>query len=111
MLSNKVKFASYLGSGAVVLPGGPVNTVAPTVTGAAKVGTVLTGATGTWTGTPAPTLTRQWRANGVDIAGATAGTYTPVSGDIGKTITLSVRGTNINGTRVVISAATAAVIP
>lgn len=107
-LSNKRKFASYVGSGAVVLPGGPGNTVAPAITGTAKVGQTLTAADGTWTGSPI--LTRGWLANGAAIPGATGATYIPVTGDIGKTITVAVTGKNANGTVTVVSAPTAAVI-
>lgn len=93
-----------------VPPNAPVNTVAPSITGTAQVGQTLTGATGTWTGTPAPTLTRQWLANDVAIVGATGATYVPVVGDVGKTIKLRVTGTNTSGSAQATSAATAAVI-
>jgi hypothetical protein len=88
----------------------PVNTVLPTITGTAKVAQVLTAVDGTWTGTPAPTKTRQWFADGVAIAGATGATYTPVAGDIGKVVTVTVTGTNTAGTDDATSAGTAAVI-
>ena len=107
-LSNKRKFASYFGSGAVVLPGGPGNTVAPSITGTAKVGKTLTAADGTWTGSPV--RTRKWLADGATIPGATGTTYVPLIGDIGKTIAVAVTGKNANGTVTVASASTAAVI-
>lgn len=88
----------------------PVNTVAPTITGTAQVGQVLTRTTGTWTGSPTPTYTQQWYANGAAISGATGTTYTPVVGDVGKTITVRVTATNANGSAQKTSAATAAVI-
>jgi hypothetical protein len=63
----------------------------PTITGTAKVGSTLTAAAGTWG--PAPvTLKYQWKANGVAITGATAGTYRPTATDLGKTVTVSVTG-------------------
>lgn len=49
-----------------------------------------------WTGNPGSgTLTYQWMADGVDIGGATASTYTPLIGNLAKS--LSVRGTVDNG--------------
>ena len=104
--TNKTKFASYFGAG--ILAGAPGNSVVPTITGTARVGQTLTGANGTWSGSP--TLTRRWFANGIAIDGATGATYVPVAADLGKTITLQVTGTNASGARTVSSAATAAVI-
>lgn len=67
---------------------GPTNTVKPTVSGSASVGSTLTVANGTWT--PAPSsYTRQWQrctSDGtgcLDIAGATGGTYGVRSADVG----------------------------
>lgn len=77
------------------LPAGtalPVNTVIPTVTGTATVGQTLTGGNGTWTGTPAPTLTRQWRRGTTDIPGATGATYVIQVADQGSQIRLAVTG-------------------
>ncbi len=62
---------------AVVDPNAPAveNTVAPSISGTAAVGQVLTAHDGTWN--PADTtLARQWKRNGVAIAGATGATYT-----------------------------------
>ncbi|MGO4596906.1 M15 family metallopeptidase [Terrabacter sp. 2RAF25] len=74
-----------------VAPGviSPVGT--PTVTGTLRVGRVLTAAPGTWS--PAATLTYQWRADGIAIAGATAHTYTLQSADRTKHLSVQVRGT------------------
>jgi hypothetical protein len=88
----------------------PANTVAPAITGTAQVGVTLTADEGTWTGIPTPTLTLQWFADGVAIAGATASTYDPVAGDIGAVITVRVTATNVRGTVSVTSAPTAAVV-
>ena len=104
--TNNSKFSSYFG--AAILPGSPTNSAVPTITGTARVGQTLTGANGTWGGSPI--FTRRWYANGIAIDGATGATYVPVAGDLGKTITLQVMGTNASGTRIVSSAATAAVI-
>lgn len=88
----------------------PRNTVLPTITGTAQVGQTLTSTPGTWTGT-GNTFTRAWFANGVVIPGATAATYVPVIGDIGKVIRVAVTNTR-NGlvSQPALSAATSAVI-
>ncbi|MDI7923398.1 hypothetical protein [Ferirhizobium litorale] len=105
---RKRRFASYLGSGVIGGIGSPNNSVLPTITGTAQVGQTLTSTTGTWTGSP--TYARQWKADGVAISDATAATYVPVIGDIGKTITVTLTATNAAGSAYVTSAATAAVI-
>jgi hypothetical protein len=87
----------------------PVNTVPPAITGTAQVGETLTVANGTWTGTPTPTITRQWMADGVAIDGETGTTYVPVEDDVGKVITVAVTGTNLMGAASVTTAATAEV--
>lgn len=88
----------------------PRNTVLPAITGTAQVGQTLTRTTGTWVGTPAPAFATQWTANGIDIGGATAATYVPISGQIGQVIRVRVTATNANGTAFVVSNPTAAVI-
>lgn len=75
----------------------PANTVAPAITGTTEVGETLTTTNGTWTGTPAPTFTRQWYRDGVAIAGATALTYVLVADDLGAMIDVVVTATNLNG--------------
>jgi len=86
----------------------PVNTVLPVITGTAQVGQTLTGTLGTFTGATA--TARQWYAAGTAIAGATAGTYVVVAGDVGKKITLKVTATNAYGYTVATSLPTATVI-
>ncbi|KQQ20682.1 hypothetical protein ASF48_08735 [Rathayibacter sp. Leaf299] len=90
--------------------GGALTAATPTVTGTAKVGSTLTANTGTWG--PAPvTFSYQWKADGVALSGATAGTYTPSSATLGKKITVTVTGskTGYTGSSRT-SAATAAVV-
>ena len=71
---------------------GPVNTVAPAVTGTPTVGQVLTCAPGTWLNSPA--FTYQWRRRGVGlITGATVATYTLAALDHGYLIECEVAGT------------------
>lgn len=111
MLSTKTRkrrVASYIGAGVVPAFGAPTNTVAPAITGTARVGQVLTGSTGTWSGTP--TYARQWYANGAAIGGATAATYAPVVSDVGKTITVAVTASEDGKSWTVVSAPTTAVI-
>jgi hypothetical protein len=93
-------------------PTAPVSTVAPTVTGGTAVGTTWTLTTGTWTGTPTPTLQRGWlRCNNpvttnftsvpagcVGISGASGSTYVSTVADAGKYLTAIVTATNSAGT-------------
>ncbi len=87
----------------VVAAAPPVNTVVPVVSGTARDGLVLSSTTGTWTGTPTITYAYQWQrcnaagASCVDIASATASTYTAVSADVGNTLRSKVTGTNAGG--------------
>ncbi|MGN7252712.1 beta strand repeat-containing protein [Arthrobacter sp. SAFR-014] len=77
---------------------GTLTAPVPGISGAVRVGSVLT-ATGAWG--PAPvTLKYQWKANGVAITGATAGTYTPSTAVLGKTLTVTVTGTKSGFTTV-----------
>lgn len=79
------------------------NTVAPAVTGTAKVGSVLTSTAGTWTGATAGRTYQWFRSNPAQpsgferITGATAATYTPVAADVGKTIRSQVQAANADG--------------
>lgn len=88
----------------------PTNSVPPSISGTAAVGSTLSRSIGTWAGDPTPTHATQWKAGGANIAGATGASYTPVTADIGKVITVAVAGTNSEGTLTVTSAATAAVV-
>jgi hypothetical protein len=73
-------------------PTAPRNLVAPTITGTAQVGVPLVADPGIWAG--AMSLSYQWEAGGVEIAGATNTTYVPVVGDVGDPITCVVTGVN-----------------
>jgi hypothetical protein len=89
-----------------------VNTVAPSISGQATVGQVLSAATGTWTGTPAPSFGYQWKdcdTNGLNCApiiAATASSYTVGSSDVGFTLMVVVTGTNPSGSTAASSAPT-----
>lgn len=105
------------GSGVVIVryfvASSPANSSAPTVSGTTTNGQTLTGAHGTWTGYPAPTLTYQWKrasaASGTyaNIPGATAINYTLTDDDINRFLKLEVTATNASGTATALSAATA----
>jgi VCBS repeat-containing protein len=74
--------------------GGPVNTVAPTISGTASVGSVLTVTdNGTWTGSYTG-FAYQWQRGGADIPGATASTYTLQNGDAGLNVACEVFALN-----------------
>jgi len=63
----------------------------PTVTGAGRVGTVLTAQAGTW---PAgTTLAYRWSVGGKVVAGATRPSYRLAAKDVGKAVTVAVTGT------------------
>jgi hypothetical protein len=93
----------------------PQNTVSPTISGATRQGETLTADPGTWSGTQPITFTYQWRrcdSNGsscANIIGATSKTYTLTSADVGNALRVAVRGTNTAGSRVAVSAPTAAI--
>ena len=82
----------------------PANQSSPSISGTATVGQTLTLNPGTWTGSPTPTLTAQWKDcdstgnNCVAITGATAATYIVTTADVGSTIEATVTATNTAGT-------------
>lgn len=92
-------------------PGSPTATAAPLVAGSAQVGAVLTVDAGGWAAAPTA-LAYQWRrcdASGgacVDIAGATASTYTVATTDSRSTLRVLVVATSAAGAGGAISAAT-----
>src|SRR5436309_428613 len=93
----------------------PVNTSFPTVSGGAAVGQVLSGGSGTWSGTQPISFAYQWQrcdtggANCLGISGATGQTYTATSTDVGSTLRVVVTGTNVVGSASAVSLATAPV--
>ncbi len=81
----------------------------PTITGTARVGSILTANTGAWT--PAPVgIAFQWKRAGINIPGATGPTYLLSAEDQGRTITVSAVGSKVGFTPVTkTSVATASV--
>ncbi len=92
--------------------GAPVATVAPVVEGVVGPGAILTATTGTWSGAPAA-FAYQWRRCNattgacVDVAGATASTYTLSAADSGSRIRVLVVATNPAGSGGALTAPTA----
>ena len=82
---------------APIIPIFPSNTIAPVISGATALGSVLTSTTGTWIGTPAPTFAYQWKRGATNITSATNSTYTLVVGDSAQNITCVVTATNTLG--------------
>ena len=94
------------------LPGAPVNTAPPSVSGTAKFNKTLTGTRGTWTVDEGEiAYADQWlRCSGTDtascvpIAGATGLTYTVQREDRGSLLRLRVTATSEGGETVAYSA-------
>jgi hypothetical protein len=95
----------------------PSNTAPPTTSGTTTVGATLTATNGSWTGSPAPTFTYQWKrcdsggANCSLIVGATASTYLLAAADQGARLRVTVTATNTGGSASADSAATSAIAP
>jgi hypothetical protein len=95
-----------------------LNTALPTVSGTYAVGSTLTGSTGTWQGTPTPTLQYQWmRCSAAadvlrcsTIIEATDLTYTVSEDDAGSWIRFRVTGGNAGATVISHSAAPASAV-
>jgi hypothetical protein len=89
----------------------PQNTAAPTISGTPKAGSTQTANDGTWSNSPT-SFTYQWQrcaSDGTgcgDINGATAKTYTPTSGDVGRTLRVIVTAVNSSGNASATSAPT-----
>ena len=91
----------------------PGNSSAPTVTGNARDGQVLTATNGGWTGTGPLTYTQQWqRCAGsacTSVAGAVAPTYTLTSADVGFTMRFVVTASGLTAWKSAVSSPTAVV--
>jgi hypothetical protein len=98
-----------------LVPGTPASAVMPTISGSAVIGQTLTASVGSWSNEPT-SYAYQWQdcdssgANCVDIAGATASTYTVSALDLGHTIRVAVTASNGGGSASATSATTAAVV-
>ena len=93
----------------------PTSSSPPTISGTATEGQALTVNSGAWTGSTPINRSYQWRrcdsaaANCVDIAAATATTYSLAAADVGHAIRVRETATNTYGQSSVDSAATAVV--
>lgn len=88
-----------------------VNKAAPTVSGVAKVGAVLTATAGAWSPTDAK-VAYQWFANGVAIPSATKSTLAVTAGLLGQAIRVRTTASKSGyATKTANSATTAAVLP
>jgi hypothetical protein len=96
------------GEPVITEPAAPINLIAPTIAGTAKVGIPLTVDGGAWAG--AMEVTYQWKADAANVSGATGASYVPVVGNVGKKITVAVTGKNDVFSTVVPTAETAAVV-
>ena len=80
----------------------PGNTVPPTTTGSATVGSTLTAEPGTWSGTPAPTFSYRWQYQDAtggwpNLPGAASSTYVIQPSDSGRLVRVNVTATNTAG--------------
>jgi hypothetical protein len=97
----------------------PVKVVDPSVIadGLLAVGATLTGSPGTWSGAQPIDFTYQWRrcdtnlSGCVDVAGATAATYTLTKDDLGKRLIFLVTATNVVDVASAQAAPTGTVLP
>ena len=89
--------------------GGTLTTAVPTLTGTTTHGSILTAVAGTW-GPGTVALTYKWFRGSNRIVGATAPTYTLVTADIGKTITVKVTGAETGFTTATVVSVPTAVI-
>ena len=93
----------------------PTNTTKPAISGTAQAGQTLTASQGSWTSDTTPTFTYQWLTcdaqgnNCANISNATNQTYAVQTGDVGKTIRMTVTAKNTSGTTSATSAQTGAV--
>lgn len=93
----------------------PTNTVAPAITGAATVGSTLTGSNGTWTGSSPIDYQTQWQrcdssgSGCASISGETASTHTVATADVGHTLRIVVTASNAGGSGQATSSPTAVI--
>ena len=95
--------SSTSGPSRKVVPGPPVSTAAPVVSGTPVDGQTLSASTGTWAGTPPFIFSYQWKSCSMltaecsDIDGATAATYTVGPLDVASSLEVEVTATGAHG--------------
>ncbi|MBT9470514.1 MAG: DUF4347 domain-containing protein [Pseudomonadota bacterium] len=82
----------------VNVPPNNLPTGAVSISGAATQGQILTASNTLADADGLGTISYQWKANGVDIGGATDSTFTPGQAQVGKTITVTANYTDTLGT-------------
>ena len=93
-----------LSAGVVRAAPGPVSNGRPLIAGTLQQGAKLTATAGSWSGSGTITYAYQWYrcdtsgAHCSSIHGSTKGTYTQVATDVGHTIALTVKATDVTGT-------------
>ncbi len=75
----------------------PLGVGSTTIHGTAKVGSTLSCDPGTFSGSPAPVVTRAWLRSGVPIAGAGGATHVVVAADAGATLACRLTASNVLG--------------
>ena len=79
------------------VPAAPANVVQPLLSGNGAIGTVVTSSTGSWTGSPSPTFTFDFKIDNASVQNGESNTYTPLIGEDTKTLTVTVTATNSQG--------------
>ena len=100
--SARASVTSWLDQKYAVLPAAtpPSNTAPPAISGRTYDGATLSASTGTWSGSTPMTFAYQWQrcdgsgGNCIDLAGATASSYTLGTSDVGSTVRVVVTATN-----------------
>jgi hypothetical protein len=89
----------------------PTIRVPPSIPGTPNVGFPITAIDAIWNNS-VTSLVYQWKSAGVNATGAGANTlsYTPVTGDLGNTLTITVTATNSGGTGTPSTSAASAVV-
>src|ERR1700722_2337114 len=114
--TNSVGSSAAESSPTPVVTAPPASGQPPAISGSTTEGQVLSVSPGTWTGYPAPSFTYQWeRCEGTGqgcapISGATEGSYTALSEDVGSTLVVEVTARNSVGMGQVSSARRAVVV-
>lgn len=89
-------------------PAAPANLSPPAISGAATVGATASCSPGTWSASPAPSISYQWKRGGSPIPGATSSAYVLQADDAGAEVTCAVTASNASGSA---SAESNAVVP
>lgn len=79
------------------IPAAPVNIIQPFLVGNGTVGEAVICNKGTWSGSPTPTYTYDFRLDSVSVQNSSSNSYTPLLADDGKTLTCLVTATNSQG--------------